>query len=1600
VSFGSPQILQQPYRNWYNNYTFTVSNALIYSGGSGYRTAPEVRIVSAFGDPGFGATAEAFISLGEVTDIRITNPGQGYLCAPSIEFVGGGNVNLVPARAVARIANNKVRTNKLHIKLDRVSGYNEIGDKVALDTFVGDGSTREYYLTWYPESNVENFTVKINGILVLPNTYTLENYTEVDGYTKKRAKIILGTVPKNKDIITVAYNKHLSIYNAVDRIRDYYKPVAGMPGNTATMLMSGLEYPGVTVDTLPFRNSAGWDTTGWASSTWDDYSLTAGYYSAYGNSTTSTYTLPYIPTLGQKLTIYTTDNVNGQVVTRRIDDPFYGTTASTNIYATTSTFIGNGVNNIVNIGTLLSTSTIVDFRLTTDDGSVAPSDLDIDTYIEGGNFNKRILNTLDDPRNNSIAGINIDGDGFVTPDNSYGPEENLPGRVSDTLGISVYTRPATSSATISSRRYIADGSTYVFDIGVKPASTASVQVLLGNNQMTWNLDYSIDFNTNQVNVFTVTNVVSTTTDVTGPYFTTTVISPRREGDFENLFTGDGDDIYQGPYPIGFEWNMFGTKFTQLYIGSNGYITFGGGSSSYTPIKIGVLPFPTIYAEYTDLVQGNVNGQPNSPLETGEPLGIFRATGTIGNFKYWRMRFQGSHYANRADTPTRPAYDYECTLYSDGVNQYVETIYETVFTGVNFNGDIGAVFGIANAGTPGNPGTGVEIDPDIVKNNTSHVFYSTKNGGDWKYAGKGSFDPFKPQGLVQTISTSSPQVLSITTMGVGGAKLLESSSVTITGRELSYSSFEFETAYADAQSEYVTVNGAPVSNYTKTSSLNRGRVVIELPYELNVDDVLQVWFFAAPVKAFNEVNEQIFANLSNKERTFKLDPAPGKLAPLHNQAIVTYDGKRLLPPDIVYYVVANNQKTYPVVRGIDYGTVSANDVEVYVNGIKKFVGKDYQFRESKGTISFKAGKVVNGDAIAIVILAGHEYEINETADGTYLTLMDSVEQTGNDTLRVTTYTNHDGLGIRKERFSGNSSGRYLLSRAALNTDYVWVELNGRPLINEEDYKLDSDRMTVRLNVSLVETDDVVITSFEYGSHDLIGFRMFYDNFGRTHYKRLSGANATELIADLNPDDDSISVFDADKLTPPDLANRLPGVVIIDGERIEFYQMIGNRLTQLKRGALGTGIKEKHVAGSLVVDQGVNQTIRIKDTPKTLNISTTVTNTVATYDEIVSPEIPDASVTVSTTTYTSVVTRSFIDQGASLKYTFDSVLSVEDTTFVPFNSDTNYVWNGANPTVGEVKWIAISENSIGNKPNANTSWFTRLQSQVKTHSTPGTISIVVGDSAYAVNSVYNGCKKEYEATYGLPLFGPQVAYSPQGTTSTVWYLNVTPLVNLTQTLVPGNKFNVFWQYISDEYVVDVPHTVVTTKLIPGKRQVTTATQIVTTGTAIWEITGIPFSGSENDVSRQASVYYQGRMLKHSLSEMRKQGTLTYDSGEVTSLGEEGDPVVSDEYRIKRYNDRYFLELFVTLDPTFVDSNGDDRQMESIVRVVYKGTEVWYDITSDKSLVDQNTEQVRFLRASPARLPDKYLYGQNTDSLPVLVTEIGDTIDTESGEPLIGE
>ena len=70
-------------------------------------------------------------------------------------------------------------------------------------------------------------------------------------------------------------------------------------------------------------------------------------------------------------------------------------------------------------------------------------------------------------------------------------------------------------------------------------------------------------------------------------------------------------------------------------------------------------------------------------------------------------------------------------------------------------------------------------------------------------------------------------------------------------------------------------------------------------------------------------------------------------------------------------------------------------------------------------------------------------------------------------------------------------------------------------------------------------------------------------------------------------------DGTGLTDPRIGARLPGILFIDGERIEYYQKQGHTIKQLRRGTFGTGIPTKHTASTQVFDQSRHQNVPYKD-----------------------------------------------------------------------------------------------------------------------------------------------------------------------------------------------------------------------------------------------------------------------------------------------------------------------------------------------------------------------------------------------------------------------
>jgi hypothetical protein len=185
-----------------------------------------------------------------------------------------------------------------------------------------------------------------------------------------------------------------------------------------------------------------------------------------------------------------------------------------------------------------------------------------------------------------------------------------------------------------------------------------------------------------------------------------------------------------------------------------------------------------------------------------------------------------------------------------------------------------------------------------------------------------------------------------------------------------------------------------------------------------------------------------------------------------------------------------------------------------------------------------------------------------------------------------------MNQRREVFAGVTSGEFYLQNTPLNSDYVFVWLNGDSLTAGYNFLLNGNKITIS-GITLSSTDRIDVMYFAIESAtNATGFRIFKDMLNRTFFKRISADNTTTLSAELTDDATSITVTDGSVLASPP-GGSVPGVIFIDKERIEYFVKSGNTLSQLRRGTLGTGIRT-HAAGTQVVDASGSQTVPYAET----------------------------------------------------------------------------------------------------------------------------------------------------------------------------------------------------------------------------------------------------------------------------------------------------------------------------------------------------------------------------------------------------------------------
>ena len=220
----------------------------------------------------------------------------------------------------------------------------------------------------------------------------------------------------------------------------------------------------------------------------------------------------------------------------------------------------------------------------------------------------------------------------------------------------------------------------------------------------------------------------------------------------------------------------------------------------------------------------------------------------------------------------------------------------------------------------------------------------------------------------------------------------------------------------------------------------------------------------------------------------------------------------------------------------------------------------------------------------------------------------------DIIKVYQYSNHDGLGIERENYdivertqmTLDSKGYYdyrslkngtiTLRKEAVSVNFVWISINGKWLTPTADYVLLENKKTVKFITTLNDFDVIDIVHFASSPITTrFGWRQFKDMLNKTTYLRLNSEDEHYLAEPLRWYDRSITVTEGyDRLPSPDINSKTPGVLFINGERIEYLRREGNVLKQLRRGTSGTGIKDEYPAGTQFYNQSIDSIVPYKDT----------------------------------------------------------------------------------------------------------------------------------------------------------------------------------------------------------------------------------------------------------------------------------------------------------------------------------------------------------------------------------------------------------------------
>ena len=1177
ITADDATIRQYPWKNWLDNVGFIVIDIKIINGGSGYVGEPVVKITN---DSGSGATARAFFTNGIINRIIVLTHGSGYLSAPTVSIIGGLSSTGVAARAVAIIGNSVsaskhhgvIRSSLIKIKFDRItSSYFFVN--LEETEFINTTGNLQYKLTYAPDITIGSSIVTINDIPVLRENYTLSTVTTKTDYTKYSGLLTFksGTQPITGQVIKIVYLKNQSLLTAADRIHHYYNPQAGDIGNDLSQLMNGVDYGGVIVQGLGFDVSSGWGTTPWFTDKWDSFDPLFDDYIVTVAANTRSFTLPYIPTTTTKINTYyvglnlTTIPVLPNVLTYPYT--FIGTNPTASLVRTV--VAGGTSTNYIPVGIYDPTSVIVQVASVT---GILPG-----MTVLGTGFTSKQTVLLINSTTNTVtlsAPPNVQPNGTLYFTKSIAGSATL--SLSSTVGLTVGDKVATSSA-----------SSFGIDTVIKTILN-STEILL--NQIIY-----------------VTVPTAATIIFTRPLnkYTDIVISNGFVNLTNSLTSGSVINITSTLPSVKLDDENFGTP---QQTNANAVIPTFIGNGNLNTITIPntfVVSAGDKFILRKSTSDGSLIPQ-DTDYDTTLSGGAFNGNYTTGTFT------SATGYA--AD---------DIILDGDGfVTPTSSPAPEEVVPGQVIDAVAIKVYDQPNSGS-----ANIKVDNFIGNSSTTKFKMSqTPNNAESIVVKKSNVILNSNQYTIdyrdREVTLLSPpatgEIVSIYNIGFNGNNILDIDYFVGDGET---TEFITKAPWLSAVTNIVYVDGivaTPVLFQTDTTYETSNRVALRFPVAPPVNALINYVIVSGNQQTFaitkkeklatdGRVNLDPNTNLPNGTSTYTLAYPVGNNLPAEANMIVRVNQAILPSPNTCYFTIKNNKLSYKVdsTKIVPYSTPITNILVIIGTTVLK-LGTDYTV--DPGGLTIKINKITyatyvnNTLVVSVNSLQGYTYNpINNK-------IVFSQVYTNSDVVEVISSYNHDILDIQRTAitistnlsitqnsaeyytYKESLSGLIALDRPVISDEYVWVVKNSNLLVPSVDYKLNANKQSIQLATTPAISD--VITLITFGNNILgsaISYMQFKDMLNRVHFKRLSKNKQTRLLKPLKFNDTSILVKNSINFDIPNAAINRPGIIEINGERIEFFEIDGNKLSKLRRGTLGTGVPLEHKSGTFVQEIGPSETL---------------------------------------------------------------------------------------------------------------------------------------------------------------------------------------------------------------------------------------------------------------------------------------------------------------------------------------------------------------------------------------------------------------------------